>query len=79
MGNAIDRGAYGNRLEDEARLFYTAITRAERLLYLTGSEIHPGLKNKKKRRKLNLLTAFNQFWMINWMESSILQVVSRPY
>lgn len=32
----------------EARLFYTAITRAERLLYLTGSEIHPGLKTKKK-------------------------------
>ena len=48
MGNAIDRGAYGNRLEDEARLFYTPITRAERLLYLTGSEIHPRLKNKKK-------------------------------
>lgn len=49
MANAIDRGAYGNRVEDEARLFYTAITRAERLLYLTGSEIHPGLKNKKKQ------------------------------
>ncbi len=49
MGNAIDRGAYGNRTEDEARLFYTAITRAERLLYLTGSEIHPGLKMKKKQ------------------------------
>lgn len=48
MRDAIARGAYGNRLEDEARLFYTAITRAERLLYLTGSEIHPGLKNKKK-------------------------------
>lgn len=48
MKNAIDRGAYGNRTEDEARLFYTAITRAERLLYLTGSEIHPGLKMKKK-------------------------------
>lgn len=47
MGNAIDRGAYGNRLEDEARLFYTAITRAERLLYLTGSEIHPGLKTRR--------------------------------
>ena len=46
---AIDRGAYGNRIEDEARLFYTAITRAERLLYLTGSEIHPGLKTKKKQ------------------------------
>lgn len=49
MTNAIDRGAYGNRAEDEARLFYTAITRAERLLYLTGSEIHPGLKTKKKQ------------------------------
>ena len=48
MRNAIDRGAYGNSLEDEARLFYTAITRAERVLYLTGSEIHPGLKTKKK-------------------------------
>lgn len=48
MRNAIDRGAYGNRLEDEARLFYTAITRAERLLYLTGSENHPALKKKKK-------------------------------
>ena len=49
MSDAVDRGAYGNRLEDEARLFYTAITRAERMLYLTGSEIHPGLKTKKKR------------------------------
>lgn len=48
MLNAIDRGAYGNRQEDEARLFYTAITRAERLLYFTGSEIQLGLKNKKK-------------------------------
>ena len=49
MVNAINRGAYGNRTEDEARLFYTAITRAERLLYLTGSEIHPELKTKKKK------------------------------
>lgn len=49
MRDAIDRGAYGNRIEDEARLFYTAITRAERLLYLTGSEIHLGLKTKKKQ------------------------------
>lgn len=48
MTNAISRGAYGNRLEDEARLFYTAITRAERLLYLSGSAYHPGLKNRKK-------------------------------
>ncbi len=49
MTAAIARGAYGNRVEDEARLFYTAITRAERLLYLTGSENHPGLKRRKKR------------------------------
>jgi len=49
MMNAINRGAYGNSNEDEARLFYTAITRAERLLYLSGSTHHPGLKNRKKR------------------------------
>lgn len=49
MSNAINRGAYGNRREDEARLFYTAITRSEGLLYLTGSESHPGLKTKKKK------------------------------
>lgn len=49
MQNAISRGAYGNRMEDEARLFYTAITRAERILYLCGSEIHPGLSRKKKK------------------------------
>lgn len=49
MMNAISRGAYGTRVEDEARLFYTAITRAERLLYLSGSTYHPGLTNRKKR------------------------------
>lgn len=30
-------------------MLHTAITRAERLLYLTGSEIHPELKTKKKK------------------------------
>lgn len=49
MTNAIARGAYGNRIEDEARLFYTAMTRAERLLYLSGSTFHPGLVNRKRR------------------------------
>jgi len=49
MINAINRGAYGNRMEDEARLFYTAITRAERLLYLSGSSIQPGLLRPKNR------------------------------
>lgn len=49
MHSAIERGAYGNRIEDESRLFYTAITRAERVLYLSGSSNHPGLKRAKKR------------------------------
>lgn len=49
MLNAIDRGAYGTRLEDEARLFYTAITRAERCLYLSGSTHHPDLRRATKR------------------------------
>lgn len=49
MLQAMNRGAYGTRLDDEARLFYTAITRAERLLYLSGSSIQPGLKNAKRR------------------------------
>ena len=47
MHDAMTRGAYGTRVEDEARLFYTAITRAERILYLTGSASHPGLSRKK--------------------------------
>ncbi len=49
MEDAIARGAYGSRVQDEARLFYTAITRAERLLYLTGSAVQPGLKRAKKQ------------------------------
>lgn len=49
MSNAIARGAYGTRPEDEARLFYTAITRAERCLYLSGSTNHPDLKRAAKQ------------------------------
>ncbi|MCL2460268.1 MAG: ATP-dependent helicase [Euryarchaeota archaeon] len=48
MTDAINRGAYGTRLEDETRLFYTAITRAESCLYLSGSENHPDLKRATK-------------------------------
>ena len=47
MVQAKSRGAYGTRVQDEARLFYTAITRAERLLYLSGSANHPGLSRPK--------------------------------
>lgn len=49
MLEAINRGAYGTRLEDEARLFYTATTRAERCLYLSGSTHHPDLKRTCKQ------------------------------
>lgn len=49
MQAAMERGAYGNRFEDEARLFYTAITRAERVLYLSGSSVHPDLMRAKRR------------------------------
>ena len=38
----LDRGAYQRTPEEEARLFYTALTRAERYLYVTGAESIPG-------------------------------------
>lgn len=41
MAAAIARGAYQNDREGEIRLFYTAITRSERFLYVTGSEKLP--------------------------------------
>lgn len=49
MQSAMERGAYGNRVEDEARLFYTAVTRAERVLYLSGSSKQPDLIRIKQR------------------------------
>ena len=54
MEDAIARGAYGSRVQDEARLFYTAITRAERLLYLSGSAHHPGLVRAKRPSEFTL-------------------------
>jgi DNA helicase-2/ATP-dependent DNA helicase PcrA len=39
---ALRRGAYQSSREEEARLFYTAVTRAERYLYVTGSANMPG-------------------------------------
>lgn len=49
MAGPISRGAYCTDRKDEARLFYTAMTRAERFLYITGSAKHPNLKNMKKK------------------------------
>ncbi|XBQ17628.1 MAG: ATP-dependent DNA helicase [Oceanicaulis sp.] len=44
LAGALERGAYQGTREEEARLFYTAITRAERFLYVTGSAMGPGWK-----------------------------------
>lgn len=46
--DALSKGLYQSNNAGEARLFYTALTRAERFLYITGSGIHPGLQRPKK-------------------------------
>jgi len=48
VDSATRRGAYCTTARDEARLFYTALTRAERFLYVTGSAMEPALKRAKK-------------------------------
>jgi len=48
------RGLYGTNIFSEARLFYTALTRAERFLYVTGSAIHPGLQRPKQQSRFKL-------------------------
>ncbi|MCH5352633.1 MAG: ATP-dependent helicase [Acutalibacter sp.] len=59
MTDPIDRGAYCTTRQDEARLFYTAMTRAERFLYITGAAQQPDAQKPKtpsdfKRRIDNL-------------------------
>jgi len=49
LNAAIGRGAYENTTEAEARLFYTALTRAERYLYVTGAAQLPGGKRVNKQ------------------------------
>lgn len=46
---ALDRGAYQGTREEEARLFYTALTRAERFLYVTGCALGPGWKRARSQ------------------------------
>ncbi|MDQ3964636.1 MAG: ATP-dependent helicase [Actinomycetota bacterium] len=48
LKSALDRGAYQGTREEEARLFYTAVTRAERYLYVTGSRELPGAKKPRQ-------------------------------
>lgn len=56
----IDRGLYETNVFSEARLFYTALTRAERFLYVTGSAIQPGLKNPKQQSRFKLRLAHTE-------------------
>lgn len=45
---ALNRNAYISTREEEARLFYTAMTRAERYLYITGSQNLPGGRSQRR-------------------------------
>jgi DNA helicase-2/ATP-dependent DNA helicase PcrA len=49
MAPALQRGAYGNSVAAEARLFYTALTRAERFLHVTGAVLLPNGKQRKRQ------------------------------
>lgn len=47
--DALDRHCYTSNHDEEARLFYTALTRAERFLYVTGCSNLPQAKAAKKQ------------------------------
>lgn len=49
MTGAINRGAYQSTHNEEIRLFYTAATRAERYLYVSGAENLPQAKRAARR------------------------------
>jgi DNA helicase-2/ATP-dependent DNA helicase PcrA len=56
MQPALDRGAYQRTDNEEARLFYTAVTRAERYLYVTGAANLPhGRRARQTSRFANRL------------------------
>lgn len=49
LAEALGRGAYASDHAAEARLFYTAMTRAERFLYVTGSAMLPNGRQAKRQ------------------------------
>lgn len=51
LSKALERGRYITTDDGEARLFYTALTRAERLLYVTGAEHLPSAKRKRRKSR----------------------------
>lgn len=52
--DAMQRGAYQSTPPQEARLYYTGLTRAERYLYVAGSERLPGGKQRRKPSQFTL-------------------------
>ena len=54
LQDALSRGRYQGTLEEEVRLFYTAVTRAERYLYVTGSKSLPKGRSVRKRSEFSL-------------------------
>ena len=57
MSSPVDRGAYQSTEDGEIRLFYTAATRAERYLYVTGAANLPNAKRGRKRSPFALRVA----------------------
>lgn len=49
LTEALNRGRYQNTPEGDIRLFYTAITRAERYLYISGSENLPNASSQRRQ------------------------------
>ena len=49
LATALNRGAYQSTHAEQARLFYTAVTRAERYLYVTAAENLPSAKSSGKQ------------------------------
>ncbi len=57
LQDPISRGAYHTTRAEEARLFYTAMTRAERYLYISGCENLPGGRRRRARSPFSLRLA----------------------
>jgi DNA helicase-2/ATP-dependent DNA helicase PcrA len=54
IGPALSRNAYQSMPPEEIRLFYTAMTRAERFLYISGSQSLPGGKRMRAQSRFAL-------------------------
>ncbi|MDE0665978.1 MAG: ATP-dependent DNA helicase [Acidimicrobiaceae bacterium] len=52
--DAVDRGAYQTTRDEDARLFYTALTRAERYLYVSGAVDIPGTVSRWRQSQFAL-------------------------